>query len=92
MRKVFKYALGYHTKLEVPENAQTLSFQYQLDNKGNPTAVLWMLVDTDSQYKEVREFILVGTGHDIPMENTLIFLGTDSYDGIYHHLFEVKKR
>lgn len=82
--KIYKFPAQFPlTVLDLPLNATVLSFQVQ-----GETPVIWVLGDFDQPYRENREFIYVGTGHELPEQN-LDFIGTIQVDVFVWHLFEI---
>ena len=85
--KIYKYVLPVddHIEIEMPVNAEILSFQCQHD-----VPAIWALVDPDAPLKK-RKFRFVGTGHELGvLRSRLKFIGTaQMYDGdLIWHLFE----
>jgi hypothetical protein len=86
MKQVWKFALSAVVPdVEMPRGAEVLSVQVQ---RGEPC--LWALVDTHAQ-REVRRFVTVGTGHDIPSDLRMKHVGTFQLHGgdLIFHVFEV---
>ena len=72
--------------LELPEGSKILSFQLQ-----EPCPTIWYKCDPNpSNPKEIRHFVLIGTGEDIP-RNTKEYIGTIQLGkyGLVYHLFEL---
>jgi hypothetical protein len=74
--------------LRLPEGAEILDIQVQ-----HRKPCLWCLVDPDCEEKEVREFLVFGTGHTILNSSNLKYIGTfQLYNGdLIFHLFEKVK-
>lgn len=87
MPRVWKYILNPGINLlNVPVGARVLSVANQRDSM-----VLWMLLEPSEQ-KEAREFLVVGTGHNIDHhESALFFIGTVQFDWLVFHAFEVRR-
>lgn len=86
MRTIYKYELaaGLGTKLELPKNARFLSIQTQ-----GQSPQMWFEVQTERE-KEYRQFYVFGTGHQIPDDLKLDYLGTFQLAGgaLVFHAFE----
>jgi hypothetical protein len=92
MKTVWKYKVEPGSfSVMIPTGGTVLSVAYR-HGDGDPGAFLWVIVDTDKPL-ERREFIAMGTGHDIPvLPSQLRFVGTFfPSDFIVAHLFEVKQ-
>lgn len=87
MPRVWKYILTPGTSLlDVPVGARVLSVANQRDSMA-----LWMLIEPSEQ-KEMREFLVVGTDHNVDLpESTLFFIGTVQFDWLVFHAFEVRR-
>lgn len=86
MRQVWKYPIETgESCIEMPEGAQLLFVDTQSD-----LICLWALVDPDAT-KEKRHFMLVGTGHDVPDQTKLDYIGSGMLFGgqLVFHVFEV---
>ncbi len=83
-RTIWKYGLdriGEWIDIDMPIGAECLYVQSQ-DDRG----CLWAIVDPNAP-KEVRRFIVVGTGHHVPFG--CVYLGTfQSHVFFVWHLFE----
>jgi len=86
-KRIFKYHLAVtdFQQIEMPEDAEILSLQIQ---KGK--LCLWALIDIDKVLK-YREFRMFGTGHLIPNDENLKYIGTfQLFDGgLMFHCFEI---
>lgn len=86
MQRIYKYEIPQLEKfpLELPSGATFLSLQVQ---RGTPQA--WFLCDPEAE-KEQRRFVIVGTGHPVPENERLNYVGTfQIYDGdLVLHVFE----
>lgn len=80
MKTVWKFPLV--EKIEMPMRAEILSISTQ---GGEP--MIWALVNPEAK-KEVREFMVFGTGHNVP--SGLIYRGTflQAADALVWHVFE----
>jgi hypothetical protein len=85
MRTIHKYELFPETVLDIPRGATVLSVQVQREKP-----YLWAEVDTSNELTK-RKFIGVGTGHTIPSEARLSFIGTVQLEGgaLVFHIYEV---
>lgn len=84
MLRIWKYPVGVDEfDLEMPEGAQILATQMQID-----TAQMWALVDPEKPL-ETRHFVTIGTGHPIRYAN-LSYIGTFQADWLVIHLFEIR--
>lgn len=85
-KAVYKYDIPSFkaSEIQMPEGAQILSLQVQ---DGRPR--IWALVNPEARPK-AREFMVVGTGHEIEREN-IRHIGTwQQMDGaLVWHLFEI---
>lgn len=88
MKTIFKYKLETTglQEIEIPEDAQVLSVQGQ-----HGFLCLWAIVDPDKP-KEKKRILLAGTGHPIPEDRNLKFIGTvQEFEGeLIWHIFEEK--
>ena len=86
MSTIWKYAIPVADKftLDMPKGAKIISLQVQL---GAPC--IWAIVDPDLREKE-REFVVVGTGHELP-DYPVEFIGTFQVNNgqLVFHVFEV---
>lgn len=84
VQTIWKYELGAATVLMMPKGAEVLSVASQ-----NNTPHLWAVVD-ETQEKEERAFLIIGTGHLVP-NKPLKFIGTVlTHDGaLVLHVFEI---
>ncbi len=80
---IFKYPLS--TQIRMPEGAQILCVKMQ---NGSPH--LWALVNPDRSTK-LRDFIILGTGHEYDFPTVSRHIGTYFEDGgkLVWHVFEV---
>ncbi len=83
MKAVWKFELHPFSSLSMPVGAKPLSVHAQ-----NGNICLWAEVDTDAE-KESRKFVIVGTGHPVPVEAG-VFIGSALLnDGaLVFHVFE----
>lgn len=72
----------------MPAGAKTLSAQAQFDS-----LCVWALCDVDEVARDWRYFRIFGTGHAIPTDLDLKFLGTTQMHGgrLVLHIFESSK-
>lgn len=63
MKTIWKYELEPSAFISMPKGAQIL----HIDSPDDVSICLWALVD-DAQEREVREFRVYGTGHNLPDE------------------------
>lgn len=86
MRTIYKYDIFIQDVFTIlmPIDAEILTVQTQY---GSP--YFWAKVDTNAE-KERRRFCLFGTGHEIPPEKDLQYIGTFQVSGgsLVFHLFE----
>jgi len=83
MKTVWKYPTKPDMfDLSLPVGAQVVHFDMQ---QGEPT--IWVLVDTDAQ-RELRLFLVAGTGHTVPDDTRHIASCIDRNLGLVWHLFE----
>lgn len=88
MKTIWKLQLNPEKEVyEIPQGAEILSVQTQL---GNPC--IWFMCNPNAR-PETRRFVIIGTGHEIVVEN-LKFIGTfQLHEGkLVFHLFEVIKK
>lgn len=89
MRAIYKYELKPGiTQLALPKDAQPLCIATQRD-----AVQLWALINTDHVVCQ-REFLSVGTGHEIQKDLRLEYIGTaHALQGwMVWHVFEVIKQ
>lgn len=82
---IYKYQLftTYTQTLELPAGAKILKIHTQYEQP-----CIWAEVDLDTQEKENRTFITVGTGHTITHPNVLKYIST-YFNGPYvFHVYE----
>ena len=84
MTQIWKFVLQPEVSLSMPTGAEILSVATQ----GNDIC-LWARVNPDAD-REDRTFIGIGTGHDIPNNMNLQFIGTVLLSGgtLVFHIFE----
>lgn len=85
MVQVWKYILQPKCEIEMPKGSEVLSVAAQGDE-----ICLWAKVDPSEAQKEKRYFTGYGTGHSIPDEANLSFVGTALLHGgsLVFHIFE----
>jgi len=92
---IWKYILKPTCEIEMPTGAQILSVHAQ-PNKAPPFKLdgeeicIWAKVEPANP-KETRKFVVFGTGHPVPCELHMQFLGTALLHGglFTYHVFEV---
>jgi hypothetical protein len=79
---------GHLQQRSLPRHAKILKFDNQNENP-----VFWLMFDELELGVEIREFVLVGTGHPINIDGEIEYLGTAQFvEGhLILHLFEVKR-
>lgn len=85
MKSVWKFELHPYTSVRMPVGATPLYVGAQGD-----AICLWAKVETEGPW-EVRSFVIVGTGHELP-EHTGKYLGTAmlSNGALVFHVFDTK--
>ena len=84
MKTIWKYKLDNIGGVEMPKGAEVLCVQVQ-DNE----PCLWALVDPNAA-KEIRHFLVVGTGHVIEKQYIKYVSTFQMHSGILvFHVFEV---
>jgi hypothetical protein len=80
---IFKYVLDLDKcTIHIPAPALILSVGLQGDK-----IVVWVKVDPTEKEVE-RKFVIVGTGHPLPEDSRLEFVGTVQYlYGLVYHVF-----
>ena len=85
--RIFKYELEVtdEQQLLLPEHARILSVQAQ-----NGRLCMWALVNDGALTNRRRTFRVIGTGHTVPDNDSLTFLGTVQLRGgaLVFHVFE----
>lgn len=66
----------------MPEGAEILTAQYQANR-----ATIWAIVDPEAK-KELRTFLVVGTGHLLPPSKVIRYIGTLQQLVFVWHIFE----
>lgn len=86
MKTIYKYILMHDCSINMPKLSQLLSVHEQVGQ-----ICLWVLVDPQN-VDETREFVVIGTGHNIPKDGHA-FVGTAMmHDGsLVLHVFEKLK-
>ena len=84
MKTIWKFVVEPACSIDMPAGAQVLSVREQ-----GGAICLWALVDPAAPL-EARRFIWVGTGHRMPDEAPLTYLGTGHLDqgALVFHVFE----
>ena len=86
MATIYKYPLEPgRTEIPMPLGAQVLTVQMQ-----NGTPCLWAKVGQEPRPAGLRIFDVYGTGHTMPDDPRLIYVGTFQMDGgaLVWHVFE----
>lgn len=87
-RTIFKFPLELANtqRIAIPKEAEVMCVQAQ----GNQP-VMYVHLDAAELAKEPRTFRTFGTGHPIPEEEALEYIGTYQLDGgaLVFHVFEV---
>lgn len=87
-KTIFKYELQPYTELELPKNAKILSVNTQ-KNIDTECIYVWVLIDRKIKETEKRKFVTYGTGHPIPDDIHIDFIGTVFFkNGLVFHIFE----
>lgn len=87
MKAIWKYQLELTDKqvIEAPMNARALSVG--LDPAGD--LCVWMEVERDV-FNHGKTFYIVGTGHPLPDEQFIEFIGSVKQDPFMWHVYEGK--
>lgn len=90
MKAIYKYPFDIQGEIniEMPKDAQILSIQVQ-----HEIPCIWALVNTKVK-KEMRKFVLHGTGHPVEILHEMKHVGTFQLGGgnFIGHLFEYKNK
>jgi hypothetical protein len=89
MRTIWKYKLGPDARQNVffiPRGAEVLTVQHQ---PHTDSVCMWAIVE-DTNEVERRQFLIAGTGHELPPAK-LDYVGTFQIDGgsLVFHVLEV---
>lgn len=86
MRRVYKYVINplVDGVVNLPEDAEVLHTAFQGD-----ALCLWAMVDTEAK-PIARKFRVFGTGHDIPLDEDIVYIGTAFTGYFVFHIFEQK--
>jgi hypothetical protein len=84
--KIYKYPLilADYNPVVMPKGSTILDLQIQ-----NNTPTIWVLVDTNTKYAEVRTFAIFGTGQEIENVNRYKYIKTFQLNNFVWHVFEV---
>jgi len=83
-RTIYKYEVSPKMNLTIPLGSKILSVHSQGEG-----IFIWMLVDTTVKEVETKKIRVFGTGHAIPDDIGLSFLGTAFLpSGLVFHVFE----
>ena len=86
MRTIWKYQVPFTEQfsLDLPRGAEVLTMQLQRE-----VPTIWVELDSDAPLIS-RTFALVGTGHPIPEDDVLMYVGTFQVQGgmFVYHLYE----
>lgn len=82
---IWKYTLKPGCVFDIPKDAKILKVDEQFGE-----ICMWALVNPDAP-KVKRNFVVIGTGHDMPKCRVSNYLGTAKIDGglLVFHVFEV---
>ncbi len=82
--QIWKFPFGVEGRFELrmPVGAKILKVEVQ---NGKPT--MWALVNP-SKPEEVRRFLIIGTGHDLPPDLPIRYIETFQHPPFVWHLFE----
>jgi len=85
MITIHKYPVPFddNFSIDMPVDAEILTFQMQDGNR-----CIWAKVDTDKP-KAARNFRLAGTGHPLPIDKNMKYIGTVQQHIFVFHLFEI---
>lgn len=87
-RSIYKYQLKITDQqcLNLPIGAKILYIQNQNEN-----LCLWALIDTEQLKAKTHTILCFGTGHPIPEQISIEFIGTVqfSYGSLVFHVFEL---
>lgn len=86
MKTIFKYVLQPNGEpVEMPVSADVLTAREQGDN-----ICVWARVDTEEALMVKRNFCVFGTGHEMPDDPNLRYVGTAMLQGgaLVMHVFE----
>ena len=90
MKAIYKYPFNLQgiINIEMPKDAQILSIQVQ-----HEIPCIWALVNPKAK-KEIRKFVLHGTGSSIKILPEMKHIGTFQLEGgnFIGHLFEYKNK
>lgn len=83
-KTIWKFTLRPVIEIEMPDGAQVLSVHAQ-----NGELCMWAQVRTENPMVK-RKFLTFGTGHILPEDKRLIFVGTALLEGgsLVLHVFE----
>lgn len=93
--QIWKYEIDFHfmrfqpPEIEMPLNAEILSVANQKDR-----LCIWAQVDPNETEKEMRKFLVVGTGHDMKVDDRCLwFIGTVQFaeGNLVLHVFEMEE-
>ena len=92
MKTIYRYIINETINtVHIPFNAQILNAGTAIDDNGKEVVSIWAKVDTENT-REVRKFLVVGTGADLSSTETynLHYLGTVQRRNLYaFHVFEI---
>lgn len=85
-QQIWKYEIATTDwqHIEMPKNAKILCVQIQ-----NRMPCIWAMGDTEEELIN-RKIVVIGTGHDVPDYEELIYIGTYQLDDgrLVFHVFE----
>lgn len=79
----FQFGVSEELYIELPRGAEILKFGNQ---NGHPT--LWVKLNTEEPERTSRKLRFFGTGHPIPTDLRLIYIGSEQFGPFVWHLFE----
>lgn len=84
MKQIWKYEITPDCSYEIPINGEILTVQLQ-----HNIPVIWVLVNPEHD-RELRHFMIFGTGHDIP-DTMMEYVGTCQLENgfLIFHIFEI---
>lgn len=83
MKTIHKFPVFNFTTLQLPEDAEVLTVEYQ-----NNEPFFWVLLDTNKP-RITRNFEIVGTGNPLDDAKEYTYIGTLHDEPFVWHFFEV---
>lgn len=87
MKRIYKYQLdSVYSNHYMPIGAKILTVQIQ-----NRIPTIWAIIDDDVDGENLRQFIIHGTGHEMPEydKRSDKYIGTVQDGAIVLHIFEI---